>query len=324
MKILSKLMIVVIALVLVACGNDGAKKAEKESKSDTNTIAVKHDGGTTEVPKDAKNIVALEYSFVDALVALDMKPVAIADDNKPKRLIEPIREKVGDYKSVGLRKQPNLEVMSEVKPDLIIADSQRHKGIYKELSKIAPTILLPSFDGDYKANMDAFVKIAEAVNKSEAGQKRMAEHDKIVEKYKKEIKFDLNKKVLPAVLSDEGLLAHPDNTYVGQFLGELGFKESLSKDATEGLSKYLKGPYLKLNSETLADINPEQIIIMLDDKDNNPSYKKLQEDAVWKELKAVKNNNVILVDRNTWARARGLIASEEIAKELAKLSKTQK
>ncbi len=31
--------------------------------------------------KRPKRVVVLEYSFVDALVALDVKPVGIADDN---------------------------------------------------------------------------------------------------------------------------------------------------------------------------------------------------------------------------------------------------
>lgn len=47
-----------------------------------------------------------------------------------------------DYTSVGTREQPNLEVISSLQPDLIIADAERHKGIYKDLQQIAPTIVL--------------------------------------------------------------------------------------------------------------------------------------------------------------------------------------
>ena len=53
-------------------------------------------------------------------------------------------------------------------------------------------------------------------------------------------------------------------SYVGQFLNELGFKNALSDDVTKGLSKYLKGPYLQLDTEHLADLNPERMIIMTD------------------------------------------------------------
>ena len=39
--------------------------------------------------------------------------------------------------------------------------------------------------------------------------------------------MDKNQKVLPAVAAKSGLLAHPSNSYVGQFLSQLGFKEAL-------------------------------------------------------------------------------------------------
>ena len=37
--------------------------------------------------------------------------------------------------------------------------------------------------------------------------------------------MDKNQKVLPAVAAKSGLLAHPSNSYVGQFLSQLGFKK---------------------------------------------------------------------------------------------------
>ncbi|MCX4124637.1 Fe(3+) dicitrate ABC transporter substrate-binding protein [Staphylococcus aureus] len=322
LKTFSILGLIVALLLVAACGNtDNSSKKESSTKD---TISVKDENGTVKVPKDAKRIVVLEYSFADALAALDVKPVGIADDGKKKRIIKPVREKIGDYTSVGTRKQPNLEEISKLKPDLIIADSSRHKGINKELNKIAPTLSLKSFDGDYKQNINSFKTIAKALNKEKEGEKRLAEHDKLINKYKDEIKFDRNQKVLPAVVAKAGLLAHPNYSYVGQFLNELGFKNALSDDVTKGLSKYLKGPYLQLDTEHLADLNPERMIIMTDHaKKDSAEFKKLQGDATWKKLNAVKNNRVDIVDRDVWARSRGLISSEEMAKELVELSKKE-
>ncbi|MEJ7509112.1 iron citrate ABC transporter substrate-binding protein, partial [Staphylococcus simulans] len=49
-------------------------------------------------------------------------------------------------------------------------------------------------------------------------------------------------------------------------------------------------------------------------------YKEFQKDPVWKKLDAVKHNRVDVVDRDLWARARGLISSEQMAKEIVDLS----
>jgi ABC-type Fe3+-hydroxamate transport system substrate-binding protein len=37
----------------------------------------------------------------------------------PSLVIKPLRDKIGNYTSVGARKQPNLEEISKLKPDLI-------------------------------------------------------------------------------------------------------------------------------------------------------------------------------------------------------------
>ncbi|MHC3758336.1 ABC transporter substrate-binding protein [Staphylococcus succinus] len=322
-KIMGILLLTLTVVLLTACGSVSNNDADqsKKNKSGKDDITMKHDTGTTKIAKNPKRVVALEFSFVDALAALGIKPVGVADDGDKNRILEPIRKDIGDYKSVGARKQPNLEEISNQKPDLIIADTNRHKGIQKDLEKIAPTIMLPSFDSDYKDNIEAFKTIAKAVGKEDKGKERLKEHNKLMDKYSKEITMDKSEAVLPAVISKSGLLAHPDNTYVGELLKELGFKNALNKTKTDHLSKYLKGPYLQLNSEVLSDINPGRMFIMADEGKNDPNLKNQEKDPVWNDLDAVKNDRVSVVDRNTWARARGIISSEEIAKELVEISK---
>ncbi|MGQ5220295.1 Fe(3+) dicitrate ABC transporter substrate-binding protein [Staphylococcus equorum] len=324
-KFMSVLILALTVVLLTACGSGNDKDTGETKRDNANKVDVmiKHDGGTTKLDKNPERVVALEFSYVDALAALDIKPVGIADDGKKDRILKPIREKIGDYKSVGLRKQPNLEEISNQKPDLIIADTNRHKGIQKDLEKIAPTILLPSFDSDYKDNLDAFKTIAKAVGEEDKGKERLKEHRDLMSEYSKEITMDKSEPVLATVIAKSGLLSHPENTYVGELLKELGFKNALNKTETDNLAKYLKGPYLQLNSEVLSDINPGRMFIMVDEGKEDPNLKKQEQDPVWKNLDAVKNNKVSIFDRNTWARARGIISSEEIAKQLVEVSKTK-
>ncbi|WP_253345665.1 ABC transporter substrate-binding protein [Staphylococcus equorum] len=324
-KFMSVLILALTVVLLTACGSGNDKDTGESKRDNANKVDVmiKHDGGTTKLDKNPERVVALEFSYVDALAALDIKPVGIADDGKKDRILKPIREKIGDYKSVGLRKQPNLEEISNQKPDLIIADTNRHKGIQKDLEKIAPTILLPSFDSDYKDNLDAFKTIAKAVGEEDKGKERLKEHQDLMSEYSKKITMDKSEPVLATVIAKSGLLSHPENTYVGELLKELGFKNALNKTETDNLAKYLKGPYLQLNSEVLSDIKPGRMFIMVDEGKEDPNLKKQEQDPVWKNLDAVKNNKVSIFDRNTWARARGIISSEEIAKQLVEVSKTK-
>lgn len=217
-KFMSVLILALTVVLLTACGNDKDTGESKRDNANKVDVMIKHDGGTTKLDKNPERVVALEFSYVDALAALDIKPVGIADDGKKDRILKPIREKIGDYKSVGLRKQPNLEEISNQKPDLIIADTNRHKGIQKDLEKIAPTILLPSFDSDYKDNLDAFKTIAKAVGEEDKGKERLKEHQDLMSEYSKEITMDKSEPVLATVIAKSGLLSHPENTYVGELL----------------------------------------------------------------------------------------------------------
>ena len=61
-----------------------------------------------------------------------------------------------DYVSVGDRKEPNLEELSSMDLDLIIADTSRHSEIYEDLNKIAPTIVLDSIDSSYDEYIEKY------------------------------------------------------------------------------------------------------------------------------------------------------------------------
>lgn len=173
-------ILVVSAMFLAACGNNksseaGAKKSE--------TIEIKDELGTQKVKKNPKNIVVLEYSFADAVKNLGNTPVGIADDNK-KEIIKKLYGEDVKYTSVGTRKQPNLETISSLKPDLIIADVQRHKGISEDLKKIAPTLVLKSREASYDDVNGSFKTIGKALGKEDKANQLLEEQDAKIKKAK--------------------------------------------------------------------------------------------------------------------------------------------
>jgi iron complex transport system substrate-binding protein len=120
---------------------------------------VQDEHGTFTLDKVPQRIVVLELSFADALAAVDVSPVGIADDNDAKRILPEVRAHLQPWQSVGTRAQPSLEAISALKPDLIIADSSRHSGIYPALQQIAPVLLLKSRNETYAENLQsAWVK----------------------------------------------------------------------------------------------------------------------------------------------------------------------
>lgn len=317
MKSLRKIfsLIAVSALTVGIFAGCSSKSTETESnKEDSNkSIVIQHEMGETELSAVPKNIVTLEFSFVDSLAALDIKPVGIADDNKSDILIKAIADKVGSYTSVGTRAQPNLEVISSLKPDLIIADLKRHKAIYEELNKIAPTIVLKSLEASYDENIASFKTIAKAVGEEEKAENRLKEHTDLLADLKKELNFDESKTVLPVAVREDSFNAHASSSFTGQLLEKIGLKNAIQQTDSA---------YAEMSLEQLVELNPDVLLIMKTSEET--IIDKWQTNALWQELKAVKDNKVIVVDRNLWSRFRGIISGEEITKEAVNLLKENK
>lgn len=278
-------------------------------------VEVKNEAGITKIADNVDRVAALEFSFVDDLLALGIKPAAIADDGSKENLFEAMRDKVGDYISVGHRSNPDLERIKDAEPQLIIADGQRHHEIYRDLQKIAPTILLESFEGNYKESLKIFETIGKAVSKEQLAKRYVAIFQQKINQIDEKVTIDTNLSTLAAVVTDDFIVGHDSNSFVGQFLKRLGFKAAITQADSNKYPEYKNGPYLKVTDEQLLELNPERLILMVD-KEDEPALEKLRQSEVYNTINAKKNNRIHIVNRDLWAKTRGLIAAEYIIDEI--------
>jgi ABC-type Fe3+-citrate transport system substrate-binding protein len=272
---------------------------------DTRTI--KHDLGSTTITGNPTKVVVLELSFVDALVNVGLKPVGVADDGNPDVLLPELKDKAGAYTSVGLRATPNLQVITSLHPDLIIADTSRHKPIYDQLSKIAPTVEFPSLNGTYQQVLDSEMLIAEAVNRCDPMKTRLDQHAQIMDGYKKSIPPGESRKALFVVSSDKLFTGQTLSSFAPGVLNELGLKPAITSNADS---------VVHMTLESLVAAKPDVMFVAYtNDKDMAVSW---QPTPLWKQLPAVANHQYFEVDRATWSKSRGLLASELVAKAVIK------
>ncbi|MFD1990184.1 Fe(3+) dicitrate ABC transporter substrate-binding protein [Paenibacillus nicotianae] len=303
LKKLTKTILTVGALtaILAGCGNTStANRAATTSANNANAITIQDTVGTTTLPAPAQKVVALEWSFADDLLALGITPVGIADDDKPEAMTK-LAGKAFEYMPLGKRETPDLEKITEAAPDLIIADSDRHTKIKDQLDQIAPTIVLNSRKGSYAESIDDFKVIAKAVGKEKEAEARVKQHDQIMADLKKQVEAMGSKKVLIGVARKDGFDVHTSDSYAGQVMTEMGFQNAISNTDE---------PYVELSLETLTTLDPDVIFIATDDSEAITN--KWKETPVWKNLKAAKNNQVFMVDRDIWTRFRGITPAEKI------------
>ena len=273
------------------------------------TIIVEDEMGTFSIEQAPQKIVVLEYSFIDALATLGISPVGIADDGKTHSVISQISEKIKPWVSVGTRSTPNLEVIASLKPDMIIADFERHATIYEDLKKIAPTLVLKSRGETYADNLLSMVKVGQAVNQEEKIKQRLALHNQRMDAFAKEINSD--KTFMFSVANAKGIWMHSPVAYAGGVISRLGLNSPIPEETQKA--------YISATLERLVKANPEYLLVgkygeetIIDSFEKNP---------LWNAISSIKEKTYAETNPFLWSKNRGMIAAEIMAQELKTLIK---
>lgn len=268
------------------------------------SLEVQHVWGTSRVPLAPERVVVLDLPFLDAFSSLGYPVVGFAgtsDRQIPEYLVDRVPK---DYTPVfvGERKQPNLEVILSLEPDLIVANPNRHKLIRSQLEQIAPTIALSdaSFDEALKS-LGILGRITDRVQDAEQTEREL--RAKI-----EEIRQNQQKQSPPTVM------------VVGAFEGEFSTWTKGSFIATllqaTGAAYAFDGPptasesqteVAKITVEGLSQLNPEYLFVY-------GNAERWSEHPLFQGLSALREDRIFVVDRDLWSRARGPIAAEIILK----------
>ncbi|WP_440889025.1 Fe(3+) dicitrate ABC transporter substrate-binding protein [Vibrio sp. WZ-1] len=275
--------------------------------SSATTRVVQDEQGQFEIATTPQRVVVLEFSFVDALAAVGESPIGVADDNDASRVIPAVRELVQPWQSVGMRSQPSLEAIAVLKPDLIIADAERHRTIYQDLRRIAPTLLLKSRGETYQENLRSAHKVGIALNKQAEMERRLQLHRQTMAEFKQ--RFSLKQSIQFAVVSDKGMWLHSPISYAGGVLAALGIASPITQPTEQA--------YLPTSFELLLKTNPDWLLIGAYSHPN--VVNDWQKNQLFKLLTSAKKQRIVEVSPELWSLNRGMLAAEQMAKNLEQI-----
>lgn len=263
------------------------------------TRVIEHAMGETEIEGTPERIVTLYQGANDAAVALDIEPVGIVESWVEKPVYKYLRDDLSDVQQVGLETQPNLEEISKLNPDLIIASKMRHEDIYNLLSQIAPTVM----EETVFRYRETVKLLGDAAGKEEKAEAVLNNWDQRIADFREKIeaKMGNNWPIEVAVLNfraDHARIYY--SGYAGRILNELGFERpEAHKEETWGV---------KLTSkESIPEMNADAFFIfMSDDEAVENTYQEWTEHPLWENLDAVQNNQVFRVDQVAWNMAGGI------------------
>ncbi len=112
-------------------------------------VTVKHDAGETIVSSEPKRVIALHPTSLEILLALGVQPVGLggyglmgsAPVGQPASSVPKFDDLISAKpQHVGIE-APSLEVMTALKPDLILTINFAAQNVYPQLSKVTPTLV---------------------------------------------------------------------------------------------------------------------------------------------------------------------------------------
>ncbi len=298
---MNKLIIVTIIYLLLA----GCVNQQNESASNGETITMTNSLGTVEVVKNPQRVVVLDYSALENLDYLGIKPVAMPKSNLPQHL-----RKYGEDPSivdVGSLTEVNLEKVNEANPDLIIIGA-RIIDLYDQLSAIAPVIYpqfteVDDFKTAFEKNLNDLAMLYDKQDEVESALENI--NNKINEV--KELTSYSEEKALVLLHNRGRFSAYGSGSRFGMIFDVFGVKESV-----EGLEVHRHGN--PVSSEFVQKANPD-ILFIVDRSlvvDKVVLDKAEVENKLVQQTNAAKNGKIYYLNPEVWYLIGGGITSLNI------------
>jgi ferric citrate transport system substrate-binding protein len=258
-------------------------------------------------------VVTAQPSFADEASLAGVPPVGIGDDNDPNLIIPQIKDRLKPYTSIGLRQSPNVAVIGQLHPDLIIADYVANVSILAQLRAIAPTIALLSDHTDYRQNLDSALNVGVALNKCTQMKAALAAHANVMAKIRAGLNSGDHRTFIFALSNKKNTSVFNYQQYATTVVSSLG----LTAAARGG--QFQAGDAKGTSMETLVTLNPDVVFYA---NENNAAASLLtswEQSPVFQAMTAYKDHAVYHVDQRTWSLMRGVTASEVIAQQAVSL-----
>lgn len=223
-------------------------------------LRFEHAYGVAVLPKPAQRVVSLGYTTQDALLALDVIPLAIRDwyGDQPSGVWPWAQPYLKDAHPLLIKGNVSLERIATLKPDLIVGISSGiTEAEYAGLTRIAPVLMQPKGISTYGLAWDEMtLLIGRAVGKDQLAGDLVARTRQTIAAVRERHPNWIGRTATAAYHEggETGLFAPSDTR--GHFLTELGFQ--LPPDALRLIGP--QGFYQKLSPEDLAVLEADLML----------------------------------------------------------------
>ncbi len=314
MKTLTLSLILLACILLTACDQSQSENTETQRSQDTTLSRPYTDaaGRQLTIPTHPKRIIALSEVDLDAMLALDVQPVAATDgrgqDGFPRYLDD---SKTQGITSVGRLGNPSMEAILMEKPDLILLGGFYTDQALAKLSAIAPVVVTYTLREDWKKG---FERVAALLNKQEAYDTFMIKYDQKIQQVRKRLGDHIHDTVSIIRWNPKGPMFMYNTVFASKVISDIGLKRPEYQD--KGGAPH--SPILSL--ESLDQLDGDWIFMgtLMTQGDAVSAMASATSTPAFKALKGVQNGHLIPVDGSMWTSVGGPLAAMQVLDDIQK------
>lgn len=285
MKIKSYIAIVITLIISVIATGCGSTSNSTE------------EGGKE---KDSR-VVTTSVAVTEIVDALGVKMIGVPTSNYK------LPESTVDAKQVGNPMNPDLEIIKSLKPSVVISVDtlgKDYENMFIQNNIPSEFVSLTSLQG----LKDSITNLGKLLNKEKESEKILLD---ISEKEKSisELSTNHDKKDILIIFAAPGsMMLATEKSYIGDLVNIVG---------ANNVVKDNKLPFATYSREEISKLNPDAILVMTHAKPEESEKMvrdKLQKDAEWKDMKAVKENRITYLDSQYFGMSANLKVMESLDK----------
>jgi len=274
-------------------------------------IKISHQLGTVTLESTPQRVVVIGLGALDALDAFGIEPVALTKATQLPSYLSKYKDK--KYASSGSLFEPDFESIYNQKPDIIIVGA-RGASSYKELSKIAPTLVFTTNEkmGYWESTQQQWRNLGKAFNIENKVEQKINTLEKEFSKIRQYNKpHDLD--ALTVMSSASNVTAFGNQSRFSAIYQDFGFKQTV-----KNIKSSRHGDLISY--EFISKSNPSILFIIDRDKLVNKGKSTTKEDfnnALIKTTQAYQNDKITFLDLNAWYLSiAGVTATEQMIKDI--------
>ncbi len=268
--------------------------------------------GPIQITGDVQRVITLDETALDVALSVGVQPIGTLATRGGTDVAPYLKAQLqGEVALLGSPREPNLEAILRLRPDLILVSTTFSEVFYQKLSKIAPTIQPQGsvISGDWRNISRTY---AAALNKTAVLEDKLNLIDQQLAAYRKQVTAPLRISIVR--WNPQGPIVMSSKLFAGQILQQAGLSSITLANEIEN-----KPHSDTLSLENLVQADGDWLLLATLNEDGDKALEQAKQQPAFQRLSAVKNNRALAVDGQVWSSGSGPLAADIVLNDLKRI-----